>query len=181
MTDQEQIKRLEQRLTELETELAKAKRNQLTPEELLAVRNEQERPILNDLHLWLQEKAGRLTPKGLMGIAVHYTLKQWKRLLVYLDHPEMTPDNNSAENAIRPFVVGRKNWLFSGNPKGAKTSADLYSLIETAKANKLEPYRYLRYLFEKLPFAQSQEEYEALLPMRLKPEDLFLSDAVSGV
>ena len=70
-----------------------------------------------------------------MGIAVHYTLKQWKRLLVYLDHPEMTPDNNSAENAIRPFVVGRKNWLFSGNPKGAKASADIYSLIETAKRN----------------------------------------------
>lgn len=93
----------------------------------------------------------------------------------------MTPDNNSAENAIRPFVIGRKNWLFSGNPQGAKASADIYSLIETAKANKLEPYHYLRYLFEKLPFAESQEEYEALLPMRLKPEDLVLSDTVSGV
>jgi transposase len=69
----------------------------------------------------------------------------------------------------------------SGNPKGAKASADLYSLIETAKANKLGPYRYLRYLLEKLPFSQSQEEYEALLPMRLKPEDLALGDAVSGV
>ena len=159
----------------------KAKRDQLTPEELVTLRNEQERPILDDLHLWLQEKARRVTPKSLMGIAVHYTLNLWKRLLVYLDHPEMTPDNNSAENAIRPFVVGRKNWLFSGNPKGAQASADIYSLIETAKANKLEPYHYLRYLFEKLPFAESQEEYEALLPMRLKPEDLALGDLVSGV
>jgi transposase len=158
-----------------------AKRDQLTPEELFAVRNEQERPILDELHLWLQEKARRLTPKSLMGVAVHYTLNQWKRLLVYLDHPEMTPDNNSAENAIRPFVIGRKNWLFSGNPQGAKASADIYSLIETAKANKLEPYHYLRYLFEKLPFAESQEEYEALLPMRLKPEDLALGEVVSGV
>lgn len=160
---------------------SEAKRGQLTPEELLAVRNEQARPILDNLYLWLQKKVGRLTPKSLMGVAVHYTLKQWKRLLAYLEHPEMTPDNNSAENAIRPFVVGRKNWLFSGNPKGAKASADLYSLIETAKINKLEPYRYLRYLFEKLPFAESQEEYEALLPMRLKPEELALGDAVSGV
>ncbi len=160
---------------------SEAKRDQLTPEELVALRNDKEKPILDELHLWLQEKARRLTPKSLMGIAVHYTLKQWTRLLVYLDHPEMTPDNNSAENAIRPFVVGRKNWLFSGNPKGAKASADLYSLIESAKANKLEPYRYLRYLFEKLPFAESQEEYEVLLPMRLKPEDLVLGDGVSGV
>ena len=67
----------------------------------------------------------------------------------------MTPDNNSAENAIRPFVVGRKNWLFAGTPKGALASAGLYSLIETAKANGLEPYRYLRYLFEELPFAET--------------------------
>lgn len=160
---------------------AKAKEDQLTPDELVSVRNEQERPILDELYLWLQEKAGRVTPRSLMGIAVHYTLKQWERLLVYLDHPEMTPDNNSAENAIRPFVVGRKNWLFSGTPRGAKASADIYSLIESAKANKLEPYHYLRYLFEKLPFAENQEDYDALLPMRLKSEDLALGDVVSGV
>ncbi|SHH84324.1 Transposase IS66 family protein [Desulfofustis glycolicus DSM 9705] len=93
----------------------------------------------------------------------------------------MTPDNNLAENAIRPFVVGRKNWMFAGTPKGARASADLYSLIETAKANGLEPYRYLRYLFEKLPFAMSTEEYQALLPMRLGPEDVALKNIASGV
>ena len=102
-------------------------------------------------------------------------------LVVYLEHAEMTPDNNRAENAIRPFVVGRKNWLFAGTPKGAQASADLYSLIETAKANGLEPYRYLRYLFEKLPFAQSGEDYQRLLPMRLRVEDVALNDIVSGV
>ncbi len=78
-------------------------------------------------------------------------------------------------------MVGRKNWLFAGTPNGAQASAALYSLIESAKANKLEPYRYLRYLFEKLPFAEAHDEYEALLPMRLKPENLALGEAVSGV
>jgi transposase len=72
-----------------------------------------------------------------------------------------------AENSIRPFVVGRKNWLFSGTPEGAEASALLYSLIETAKANKLEPYAYLRYIFDRLPTASSLEDYEALLPWNI--------------
>lgn len=79
-------------------------------------------------------------------------------------------DNNCAENAIRPFVVGRKGWLFSGHPNGARAAATLYSLIETAKACGLEPYHYLRCLFEKLPFAQGEEDHLALLPQRLTPE-----------
>ncbi|BDD85987.1 hypothetical protein DPPLL_23190 [Desulfofustis limnaeus] len=69
----------------------------------------------------------------------------------------------------------------AGTPKGARASADLYSLIETAKANGLEPYRYLRYLFEKLPFARSTEDYQALLPMRLRPEDVELKNIARGV
>ena len=77
------------------------------------------------------------------------------------------PYNNLAENAIRPFVVGRKNWLFSGTPAGARASAALYSLIKTAKANGLESYKHLRYLFEKLPSAGSTEDYQALLPQNL--------------
>jgi len=72
-----------------------------------------------------------------------------------------------AENAIRPFVVGRKNWLFAGNAEGARASASLYSLIETAKANKLEPYWYLRHVFERLPLAKTDEDYRALLPQHI--------------
>jgi len=71
--------------------------------------------------------------------------------------------NNRAENAIRPFVIGRKNWLFSDTPKGAIASAQIYSLIETAKANGQEPYAWLRHILERLPAAQSVEGYEALL------------------
>ena len=99
----------------------------------------------------------------------------------YLQHGEVTPDNNAAENAIRPFVVGRKNWFFAGSPKGAQASAGLYSLIETVKANGLEPYKNLRYLFENLPFADSDNEYEKLLPSNLSAADLDLSQVVTGV
>ena len=77
-----------------------------------------------------------------------------------------------AEGIVRPFVLGRKNWLFAGTPEGAEASALLYSLIETAKANKLEPYAYLRYIFEKLPVAATLEDYEALLPWNLTPEQM---------
>ena len=109
----------------------------------------------------------RTPPKGLLGKAISYTLKQRDRLIAYLDDGILKPDNNVAENAIRPFVVGRKNWLFSGNPIGAKASATMYSLIESAKANNLEPYRYLRFLFETLPFSQSDDDYKSLLPNRI--------------
>ena len=76
------------------------------------------------------------------------------------------------ENAIRPFVIGRRNWLFSGSPRGAHASATLYSLIETAKACGIEPYRYLRHIFTKLPLAQTREDYLALTPRKIDPKDL---------
>ncbi|MCB2146376.1 MAG: transposase domain-containing protein [Deltaproteobacteria bacterium] len=87
--------------------------------------------------------------------------------MVYIDAGFLKPDNNVAENAIRPFVLGRKNWLFSGAPRGAEASATFFSLIETAKANGLEPYAYLRYLFAKLPLARTTEDYQALMPKNI--------------
>ncbi len=90
----------------------------------------------------------------------------------HIEDGHLSTDNNNAGNAIRPFVIGRKNWLFSGTPVGAEASALLYSLIETAKANRLEPYAYLRYIFEQLPTASSLDEYEALLPWNVTPEQM---------
>ena len=101
-----------------------------------------------------------------MGKAVGYALTQWPKLIRYLDHPALTPDTNACENAIRPFVVGRKNWLFSGSPRGAAASATLFSIIETAKANGQEPYWYLRKLFEGLPAARTEAELLSLAPLR---------------
>ncbi len=160
---------------------SRAKKRHLSGEELLDFRKQHAKPIIDAFFKWLSKKSLQVAPKSLLGKAINYTLNQWHRLVVYLDHPSMTPDNNLAENAIRPFCVGRKNWLFSGTPDGAKASADIYSLIETAKANGLEPYKYLRYLLEKIPFAESETDYKALLPMNLTPEQLVLPDRPTGV
>ena len=107
-----------------------------------------------------------------LGKAFGYTLSQWPRLVKYLDTGFVRMDNNLIENAIRPFVIGRKNWLFSVSPEGARASASFYSLIETAKANGLEPSRYLRHLFEKYPYAKSSEDIFNLLPMNVHKADL---------
>ena len=106
----------------------------------------------------------QLTTENATGKALHYLHNEWDKLIRYLDDGRLEIDNNAAENAIRPFVIGRKNWLFSDSVKGVKASANLYSLIETAKANGLEPYAYLRYLFTELPKAETVDDIEALLP-----------------
>jgi transposase len=139
------------------------------------MRAERARPILDAFHLWLCKRASQTPPKGLLGKAISYALNQWERLLVYLDEPMVTLDNNMAENAIRPFVLGRKNWLFAGTPRGAEASALLYSLIETARANNCEPYSYLRHIFTHLPSAQSLADYEALLPWNLDRARIMLA------
>ena len=114
-------------------------------------RQAQSLPVLNKLHAWLLKTQKQVPPKSALGKAVAYTLDYWPELSRYIGNGEWPIDNNAAENAIRPFVMGRKAWLFSNSQRGAKASADLYSLIETAKANGLEPYSYLKWLFEKLP------------------------------
>ncbi len=95
----------------------------------------------------------------------------------YVEEGLLTIDNNMAENSSRPFVLGRKNWIFSGTQEGARTSALLYSLVETAKANNLEPYGYLRYIFTRLPLSTTQEDYKALLPWNIIQKQL---DSAAG-
>ena len=135
-------------------------------------RNAHSRPILMRIRRWLDKAAARAAPKSLLGQAISYALGQWPILITFLEDGHLEVDNNRAENAIRPFVVGRKNWLFAGSPKGAETSALLYSLIETAKANGLEPWAYLNHLFEHLPAAKTPGAVAALLPHNLNMDDL---------
>lgn len=135
-------------------------------------RNAHSRPILMRIRRWLDKAAARVAPKSLLGQAITYALGQWPILITFLEDGHLEVDNNRTENAIRPFVVGRKNFLFSGSPKGAETSALLYSLVETAKANGLEPWAYLNHLFEHLPAAKTPEAIAALLPHNLNMDDL---------
>jgi transposase len=152
-----------------------AKLQELSYEALYEERQKNAKPILEEFHSWLITISAKTPPQGLLGKAISYTLNQWDRLIKYLEDGRLKPDNNLVENAIRPFVVGRKNWLFAGRPEGASASSILYSLIETAKANGLEPYQYLRYLFEKLPHAEADKDYIALLPYHIEKEDLLLT------
>ncbi len=158
----------------------KARTDGLSSDEIYKMRQQYAKPIVVKFKRWLNKKKDATPPKNLLGKAVNYCLNQWHRLENYLNDGNAGIDNNVAENAIRPFVLGRKNWLFSGTPKGAHASAMLFSLIETAKANKLEPYKYLRYLFEKLPVT-GKENLRNLLPTNLKQDDLALSNLASGV
>ena len=123
-------------------------------------------PTLNQFHQWLLKSQQHVPPKTALGKAVNYTLAYWPELSKYTDNGDWPIDNNPAENAIRPFVIGRKNWLFSNSQRGAKASATLYGLIETAKANGKEPYSYLRWLFEKLPGADLQN-IDSLMPWNM--------------
>ena len=144
----------------------------LQEEAFLKARQKKVEPILTDLKGWLAKKSETVVPGSLLGKAVGYALKQWDPLVRYLDHAELTPDNNAAENAIRPFVLGRKNWLFNGSPRGAESSCAIYSVIETAKQNGMNPYAYLHYLFSEVPKITRTEEWEALLPQNLDPEEI---------
>ena len=127
-------------------------------------RLERAKPIIDKLRAWLDETQPKVAPKTKLGAALYYLNNQWPRLVAYLEDGDYPIDNNPAENAIRPFVVGRKNWLFSASVSGAKASANLYGLIETAKANGVEPYAYLKRVFTELPNVSNYEEVDRLLP-----------------
>jgi len=142
-----------------------------SPEVRKAARQKLAVPILTELKAWLDKTKSQVPPRSLTGQAIGYMLGQWESLVRYVDDGRLEIDNNKVENAIRPFVVGRRNWLFSDTVRGAESSANLYSIIETAKANGLEPYRYLCHLLTELSKAKSVEEMEALMPTRWKPSE----------
>lgn len=136
-------------------------------------RSEKAMAILQRFKTWLEERSEQVPPTIKLGEAISYALAQWQRVIRYLEAWYLTPDTNAVERSIRPFVIGRSNWLFSDTPRGAHASTALYSLVETARANGLEPYHYLRYLFERLAGAGKDEgELRKLLPINLTPTDI---------
>lgn len=158
------------RIYEIESSL---QGKELSDDEFVRQRKSSALPVLNGFHAWLVKTNDEILPKSSTGKAVRYALNEWSKLIRYLDEAFLTPDNNAAENAIRPFVVGRKNWLFSNTPRGAHASAVMYSLVESAKANKLEPYAYLRFLFDQLPkAADNPAALRALLPCAVSHDQL---------
>ncbi len=133
-----------------------------------ALRQDKAKPILNAFKAWLDEYSTRALPKSPLGSAVQYTLKNWTALCVYLEDGMLSIDNNAAERLMRPIAIGRKNWLFAGSDAGAKHAAICYSLIETCKLNKLNPYHYLRDVMARLP-TQLYSRIHELLPWNWQP------------
>ena len=128
-------------------------------------RHEQSLAVLAHLKSWIEKTQPQVTARNALGKAMRYLTNNWSKLEWYVEEGYLPFDNNAAERAIRPFVIGRKNWLFSDTPKGATASAQLDSLIKTAKVNDQEPYAWLR-----LTTAALVEDYEAMLPWKFSPD-----------
>jgi transposase len=136
-----------------------AQRRKLDAVLIYQLRQEKTKPLLDKFKGWLEANQPLTPPKGLLGKAISYTLANWEKLIIYLEDGRLRPDN-------------RKNWLFAGSPDGAVASATFFTLIETAKANGLEPYAYLRHVFQKLPLAQTEQDLKDLLPQKIDSDSI---------
>lgn len=140
-------------------------------ETIKKVREQKAQPILDGLKKYLDEKSIAVLPKSKLGIAIDYTRKRWPYLITYLLDGRYENDNNRTERAIKPFVCGRNNWMFANSVEGAHSSANLFSLIETAKLHGLDPVKYLIKIFNELPNCKVVEDYELLMPYNFTNDD----------
>ena len=146
---------------------SRAQDRKMGPQERLDERQRHSVPVLERIQALLLTHLHAVVPGSLLGKALHYLSAQWLKLSRFVTDGSYPIDNNPCENAIRPFVVGRRNWLFADTVGGANASANLYSLLQTCKVNGVDPHRYLAALFTALPLASTADDYEALLPWRV--------------
>jgi len=139
-----------------------------TPDHRQQVREQQARPNLTAFHDWLSKLRAMLTNGTRTAKAIDYALKRWEALVRYLDDGRIPIDNNWVENQIRPWALGRKNWLFAGSVRSGQRAAHVMTLIQSAKVNGLAPQAYLRDVLEQMPTAR-QSDLAALLPQNWKP------------
>ncbi|MBL4708285.1 MAG: IS66 family transposase [Flavobacteriales bacterium] len=123
----------------------------LQPDQVRQLRQEKAVPLLADIKNFLEKYRSKVPPKSGLGKAINYSLRQWDELTFYVQDGRVAIDNNAVERCIRPFAVGRKNWLFKGSVAGAKAGAVIYSLLETAKSHDLNPYDYFADILKKIP------------------------------
>ncbi len=147
------------------------------PDERHLHRQQQVSPHLDRILAWYNDhSAFGLTHGGLLTTAFTYLRNQWDKLIHFVDDPRLQLDNNLAERHVRPIAIGRRAWLFCRSEAGAKASAGWYSLVETAKANNIEPYWYIRYVFEQMPiYLKENLPVEPLLPWNLNPDQFMPS------
>jgi transposase len=156
-----------------EIEKLRAKHEQrgecLPAQMIVQMRQEQSKPLLEQFKGWIDKLLPAVPPKSALGKGLSYTTNQWEKLTRYVDYPDVPIHNNFVEQQNKHYAVGRKNWLFAHDHVGAQASANLYSLVLTCRANGVQPFDYLQYLFELLPAAATVADIEALLPWNVKP------------
>lgn len=149
-----------------------AKRMQMSAEQRHQLRQEKASPVMAEFKRWLDQHQPEVPPSLKLGKAFTYAQNEWDRMTHYLDDGRIEIDNNAAERAIKPFVIGRKNWLFCNTPAGATTSAVIYSLLQSAKANNLPLLKWMSFVLRELPRCTTDEQRRALLPHRFDPSRL---------
>lgn len=137
--------------------------NNYSFQQRLEARQDKSLPVLKQLHQWLKETITQTTPASAIGIAVSYALPRWEKLMIYCSNGKLEIDNNLVENSIRPIAIGRKNYLFAGSHDAAQNAAMFYSLLGTCKLKGIEPFAWLKNIFEVLPEWKANR-LEELLP-----------------
>lgn len=135
-----------------------------TDDDRYQYRQEHSKIILDKFKIWLDGSINHVPPKNPLGQAINYAINNWAALTRYLDHGMLDIDNNWCENQIRLLALGRKNWLFMGNAKGAWSASIIYSLVVTARANGLDPWQYLMDVLTKAPHCETDVDYAKLIP-----------------
>jgi len=141
-----------------------AREKKLSSDARHQLRQEKSKPVLEAFKIWLDRHLTKTPEQSKVGKAIRYCLANCIELINYLKDGRIEIDNNLIENAIRPFALGRKNWLFMGSPSGAKAGAILYSLIETCKANNIEPYKYFCAMLHRVRQCETDDDYRNMLP-----------------
>jgi len=159
-------------LYDIETEM----RDQgLSVQQRYDYRQQYSKPLLEQFKTFLDENRTKVLSKSPLGEAFTYAVNQWPKLIRYIEDGRLEIDNGLSERKIKPFVIGRKNWIFCNSIAGAKAAEVLFSIIETCELHKIEPYAYLRFVLTKIPYAKTVEELEQLMPFNIKPEQLVIA------
>jgi len=153
-------------------------RDKLSAAQRFHQRKNKSKPIIEKFKEWLDTNISKVLPKSLLGEAMSYTLRQWPKLLIYLQDGRLEFSNNRTERAVKPFAIGRKNWLFANSVAGANAAAVIYSLIETCKHHKIDAYQYLRYTLSQIQRCTTSDELELLLPFNIEPSLLSITTTV---
>lgn len=148
----------------------KLKEDHASTEQIKQARMTETKPILNEFKQWLLAQQKTVLPKSPLGKALFYSIKHWDSLTQYINDGRLEIDNNRSEPAIKPFVIGRKNWLFNTSTKGADASSVLFSLLQTCKEHDMDVFAYFKYALESVAKCNNEQDIQFLLPYNVNPE-----------